>query len=373
MHRIIFLGAGASKDAGYPVMKDLLSKMESLFHNSRIRQESKDWQEFQEYRENSTGPLRTVLDSNNPELIFSFLDLMEICLHEGDAQSFAAVFKKSIERSQNVKNSDWWECPKRDDLVKMESLRTMLQRLLTEFFLQKNYEDKSNPKMHYLENGFKKLKKGDSIITTNWDTLAERTLLNLGKWYPIDGYGFDRDFTVQANLRCTNKQTKILNMRSTIKVLKLHGNVAWHRDSSGEFYLRYDGYLQNLSIPRFDCTLRDKMEPPSGSGPDGDSVAILPSLNKTLDDVVLQQIWHQAFSCIRNAREIVFVGYSLPSADMAVRVFVNEIKEKARKNKIKVIVVNPSKDDMELWKKFFGIGVKFESILENAKEYFLNL
>jgi hypothetical protein len=41
----------------------------------------------------------------------------------------------------------------------------------------------------YLQGELAFVRDGDVIITTNYDTLAERTLMEEGRWSPGDGYG----------------------------------------------------------------------------------------------------------------------------------------------------------------------------------------
>lgn len=49
------------------------------------------------------------------------------------------------------------------------------------------------------------------------------------------------------------------------------------------------------------------------------AVVIAPSMVRDLRDPMLLQIWTSAYECLRRARRLVFIGYSLPYEDIAIR------------------------------------------------------
>lgn len=101
-------------------------------------------------------------------------------------------------------------------------------QIVEDYFMSKHYENKDNKSSYnYLNNAFKNLNDGDVAITTNWDTLAERTLLDLGYWYPSDWCNFLRILNEHKHQRYKNKSNPCFP-QSKIKVLKLHGSVGWH-------------------------------------------------------------------------------------------------------------------------------------------------
>ena len=73
-------------------------------------------------------------------------------------------------------------------------MRLRLLESLIAYFDWKHYKDSNVSKTRdYLRAVLGSLQTGDAVITLNWDTVAERTLFELGQWSPCDGYGFDKE------------------------------------------------------------------------------------------------------------------------------------------------------------------------------------
>ena len=112
---------------------------------------------------------------------------------------------------------------------------------------------------------------------------------------------------------------------SLIKVLKLHGSIGWH-NTGEKVYLRFDMFLQYLQIPPDKMQLTDEDFPNIGLL--DKSELILPSYLKQISSPILQNIWIEADRCLKVANKIVFIGYSLPPADIGVRVLLNPLRKK---------------------------------------------
>src|SRR5579859_1884768 len=72
------------------------------------------------------------------------------------------------------------------------------------------------------------LKKGDSILTFNYDLLIEESFRDSGVWTPIGGYG-DSVHGVRSGW-CTKwlkDRGATTTSRSNIRLLKLHGSINW--------------------------------------------------------------------------------------------------------------------------------------------------
>jgi hypothetical protein len=114
--------------------------------------------------------------------------------------------------------------------------------------------------------------------------------------------------------------------------------------------------------------IHDEREPPPGHGPDENPVVIFPSYIKQLFDPALQAIWGHAAKALDAAEKVTFVGYSLPSADVAVRALINPLRRKLLDHEAEITVVNPDAKHLETWKDFLGNGV--ECVLRTAKEFY---
>jgi len=362
MSRVLFLGAGACVDADYPLTTKLLEEMENRFHESRMFNDKRDWDVFESFRQNATGVLATILRSPNPELILTIPDLLEAALNEGDQNNWRQL-KDAANRGDEdavATVNAWWNLPDREALYQGRLAKRAFQRVADRFFSHNHARD-SQPeqrgKREYLHTAFCSLEAGDTVVTTNWDTLAERTLMEAGRWLPTDGYGFNVTIESRGSARLRNARTPLAG-NSEIRVLKLHGSVGWFRRSeggtTGDHYLRGPNFLQYLTPPDDQGPIQDRTAPPSGSGPDENPIIIVPSYLKQLEDPVLQSIWDQAATALTNADEVTFVGYSLPSADVAVRVLLNSLRQRLLNDDFAVTVVNPDKAVLDRWRTFLG-------------------
>lgn len=360
MSKVVFLGAGASVDADYPLTTALLGAMEERLEHSLMANEKRDWETFSAFRQNASGRLATVLQSPNPELILTVPDLLEATLNEADQDTWRQlkdVADSSDEDSAAI--NAWWDDPDRKALYQGYQAKLAFQRLADGFFSYnhaRDSQDGQDGKRAYLHNALDSLEPGDTVITANWDTLAERTLMEAGKWFPTDGYGFAVPIEIPASRRPPQPPAPLPG-KSDVKVLKLHGSTGWFRrfdaGGSGDLYLRDANFLQYLTPPGIH-RIRDRNAPPDGSGPDLNPVIIVPSYLKQLDDATLQSIWIQAATALNNADEVTFVGYSLPAADAAIRVLINPLRQRLTQGAVSVSVVDPNKATLTRWTDCLG-------------------
>ena len=78
--KVLFLGAGASMAAGYPSGSQLLEAVEAYFATEMTDVGSKEaWNRFVAWRLASTEDqsLRLIVGSKNPEVLISYMDLVE--------------------------------------------------------------------------------------------------------------------------------------------------------------------------------------------------------------------------------------------------------------------------------------------------------
>lgn len=160
---------------------------------------------------------------------------------------------------------------------------------------------------------------GDVVVTYNYDLGIERALGAAGLWDIRTGYGFSV---------CDEQQP------SPVRVLKLHGSTNWrallfgdhtgfsggHHDSLGPRpVLFFQSDQEYLGFPDFvdpRCVQLDT----APSLP----VMIMPALPKKFyfDTSFGQELksfwnglWDQAHDAIKQAEELVIIGYSMPTAD----------------------------------------------------------
>jgi hypothetical protein len=179
------------------------------------------------------------------------------------------------------------------------------------------------------------IQDGDVVITLNYDLSLDRELRKAKKWEISDGYGFDIEIPDMPNSGTT--------------LLKLHGSTNWmdslfrgHR--TGTFSLGYgedSRGLRPVVLPReFEFLGYEGVTDPkfSGGGVDRSGSMILPSRSKQFyvstsinpreRESFWSTLWGQADTALRNADEVVIIGYSLPEADAEARRLLLETTNK---------------------------------------------
>lgn len=180
-----------------------------------------------------------------------------------------------------------------------------------------------------------------TVITTNYDTIADRILSNR--------QGL-RHHTASTNCHhcklcriladdCESGPLDGLSDKSWRgSLLKIHGSIAWSRCSQD-------------SCSSGECLLPDKHCRPFNDTPcpmcggNCSPVLIPPSMVKSFDEFPgLKRIWNAAFMALAEAKSIMFFGFSFPSSDA----LINEVLRAAfarnkRAMQISIVDTNPEK------------------------------
>ena len=187
---------------------------------------------------------------------------------------------------------------------------------------------RANSALLYRHFASEVVRDGDVVITFNYDVSLDRELRKTGKWEISDGYGFDLGIPGMG--------------RSATRLLKLHGSTNW-MDSvfdglQGNKSQQGDGnslgarpvilpqefeFLEyhNIRDPRF-----------KGGGMARSGSMILPgrrkrfyvstSINPHEREEFWTRLWTEAEEALKQANEIVVVGYSFAPADENARSLV---------------------------------------------------
>jgi hypothetical protein len=175
--------------------------------------------------------------------------------------------------------------------------------------------------------------KGDpfSIISLNWDSLVEDSIYwvlkkteafrNGKALADIDSCIYTTPLPKSAHTPSTKqKACQIFN----IKLLKMHGSSTWLRCPCSN--LVYTGL--GMDEPAHDIYVKPTVSPFIQEHLDDrekDSPSILepfiitPTFTKVFDLPHIQTTWHNAFVELREADQVIFIGYSLPDADYHFR------------------------------------------------------
>ena len=177
MQTTFVLGAGASRDAGYPFAKDM-----------------------------GQGLLKW-MEQAEPEGCFDFLS-SAIYLRETfeNAEDIEALITQLDETAALRKSPDFRVRP--EAAVLADFHRTVLSHGLRRWFEQIGRTPSSSYRL-FADNV---IQPGDSVITFNYDLSLDKELKRSGVWEAGDGYGF----VVEG-----------LPTPSKVKILKLHGSINW--------------------------------------------------------------------------------------------------------------------------------------------------
>ncbi len=281
----------------------------------------KDWKKWECLRDHllkQPGRLQFMINSKNPEVFLSVLDLYEQARKEAEQTNTPSKFLKA---------------------------RDALLICLRSYFEKKHEMFCKDAPPDYLSKKLAELKEGDVGVTLNWDTTVERTLLENNRWAPTDGYGFRQKLCLD-----TPQSDKKLLTKSQNFVLKLHGSVGWYKNGDHHLYFDRD-FLSHFPFPSKDgprCV--DPQQPKNLKCPDP-AVMAYPTYLKKLAGPEMQQVWHRAAKALRKAHVIEIWGYSLPESDTAIRILLNILRFRS---KIQINVHEPCATARTRWSKFLN-------------------
>lgn len=135
----------------------------------------------------------------------------------------------------------------------------------------------------------------DSIISLNYDLIIDNALQDVNYCIPFRG-----DIPHQTQVG--------------VALCKLHGSLNWlYCPVCRE--LELTDHRKGALLPLIEDQRCRKCNTPF------EPVIITPSFLKDYNNVFIVQLWREAQQRLHNAKEIVFVAYSLPDADIVLRMF----------------------------------------------------
>ena len=374
---VFILGAGASASANLPTQAGILDRVFSLDSISL----SKDTQ---------SGDFLSLEINEMPQRLLSFYSIFDQYRQELGSfivSSFSTTdketeYKIAIEQARQINENSAIERLEKDTVLKkaysiIKSINVSLEDLFTIFdnvaaerehfrlFSPQNMADIHNKlKMciiyamafaineshdasdyelfskYLLSKRLSSPQKEDTlaVITMNWDDVLERILArqcneynsslskNQQKIYP-DLCFYDYDYKNADNhIPSTHIKAK---GHKNIKILKMHGSLAWLEcPKCGRIFTDYES---EIAYEEFGgakcpcCVLSDNKAAPALR-----SLIITPTFMKSLENLNVKNIWHNAFIDISEADHIVFIGYSFPDADFEMRCLLKKsVKDSA--------------------------------------------
>ena len=172
-----------------------------------------------------------------------------------------------------------------------------------------------------------------SVISLNWDCLLENAIYWCLDQYAITGVDVDyccyttplQGLHGEKTEHVPSIQQKAVGLYN-LKVMKLHGSInCVICPNCNRLYAGLhapiewmEEYLANKTCPR--CSKVMSLSPEGDAiGPILEPLLISPTFLKELNNTHIQMIWHNAYVDLCEAKEVVFIGYSLPEADYHLR------------------------------------------------------
>jgi hypothetical protein len=161
-----------------------------------------------------------------------------------------------------------------------------------------------------------------SIITTNYDLLMDRVLDDvLNEEVPRFTTKIDRGFVYRevggdGNLAYRPAPAGEASKASRLALYKLHGSLNYLRcDACDQVYLNPNGEIAYLA---FESEPKESNTCHCGHG-NLRHLIVAPSTVRNVNVSQILDVWSAATEALRTAGEWIFVGYSLPSEDLAIR------------------------------------------------------
>ncbi len=343
MKSVYFLGAGSSKNFGYPLTNDIMPEIilalkdNSLFFHSSAKTQNAhaDHSQLLEYFYQLYPGLNNVdvvKEKNRIPNITEVLSMVDHC-------SFYNIPPHPNLSDQNL-----------------EQFRQLLNRAIGELML--NYEEKpyTNVERNLLNSFISPIRKSrtanDSLtfITTNYDLIIDNEIQNEFLIDKVD-YGITYRNVFDSNIVTTPSN-------SAVKYYKLHGSLNWLQCSlCGYFYINPYGCIihqafKNETDNENTCICSDHLRLKT--------VLVSPSLVRDIRDSNLLQIWRSALESIRVADKLVFIGYSLPSEDLAIKsIIMRGINGRKSSQKLEIDIVQMGDAAKNNYFNLFGNGINY--------------
>lgn len=341
MNTVFILGAGASADAGAPVMKNFLEKARYLNDSKLLDNEEK--QSFQNVFR-AIDVLNRVhtnskLNTNNIEVVFSAIEMAKTleCFSENAEIDVNKVFDdlKVVISSTLEKRISY-----RIDNFGGRTLKTAngYNEFAQMLFETTTTSHNSAP----------------VIITFNYDVALEVTLFSHDFWidYGLQGVTEEIDPKAQYN-------------RIPITVLKLHGSLNWFSDGpDGVSTVRVSQIRDNLENYKEGSRefLRSNIHGIKKSMANATTQSTIaplivpPTWNKGAYYEPIASVWKQAATALRWADHIVIIGYSKPPTDVFFE-YLFALGTLGGKVLQKFIVVDKEESTIKRYKEFVGTNL----------------
>jgi len=249
--------------------------------------------------------------------------------------------------------------------------RALIYRIIT--MLRERYRearDRKDEDWQTLLRFLKGLEPGAvGFVATNWDTVVEDMLTEAHGIRRFD-YGCD---AICASLRTAHKEIKETDASGIkVPVIKMHGSVNWlYCDNCRSLFWMQADQTYKVAGQLLSSEDWKRIDPASshkndrwhcgrcGANSLGTRFPTF-SYRKALDFPMFQKSWFSAERLLRDAKNWIFIGYSLPAADFEFKYLLKRV-QLSRRDSPKFAVVSggvTSDRAYQHYQRFFGREIR---------------
>ncbi|EQC45071.1 hypothetical protein M899_0577 [Bacteriovorax sp. BSW11_IV] len=344
--KVYVLGAGFSIEAGAPNQYDLIKNIFELNDSSPNLFDREVFERFKKFLSEDLFISEEHFGEVELEDIFTPLDR---CIAENT--SFRGL---SFDEMKRARSDVYYLIAKMLD----EKLRDIDSSYIDKFAKHLVFESKKRSNNRY------KMIDPVSVVSMNWDIMLDNYIkknIDLDEStikgvvdYCCHVSSFNKyDNTIKPGL-------EILGAGGyNVKLLKIHGSLNWL--ACPRCYRNYVGFNEKIGLYQFmnqqECRHCKENFKKDRKSSHLNSSLVMPTFIKDLDSPQYKQIWQNSAVELSEASEVIFIGYSLPSADFEFRQLLSRM---VRKNaKITVVDFSSESDKQNIpvfkrYKRFFG-------------------
>jgi hypothetical protein len=208
------------------------------------------------------------------------------------------------------------------DMLLIELKRSFIQRIRLAREKSGNIEELQGIAKHCVSNGI-------TCITFNYDDVFDEALWKVAGsmtpiskpyWNPDGGYGF---FCRPS--ACAVEDISVqMDIKPAILLLKLHGSINWYprrgylRPYSVDAIMHHEAWYDAEHYRETEEAISMHIEP--------EPFLVPPVLVKSaiVEQPILRLLWSIAYKALLSAQKVIFIGYSCPLTDIAVRTLFEE-------------------------------------------------
>ncbi|MBI4170121.1 MAG: SIR2 family protein [Candidatus Aenigmarchaeota archaeon] len=215
-----------------------------------------------------------------------------------------------------------------------KEVRDFLSLLIRVFhFLQARSKNRDGIRHHEMIT--KALEPSDTILTLNYDTIMDNTLVQRG-WNPRTGYGFQAQVKFETGIRPDGFSQTLRDVR----LLKPHGSFNWY--AKGKFN-ELESVLENRPVSKIVISRLPKLY--EDNQQKLVRFFIPPLYTKFFKNKFWSKVWTLSYLAIRNAERIVIIGCSLIATDYHLRAIIAKAMFDKGKRYEEILIVDPDKRD----------------------------